>query len=38
MQQSLGPNKPQKRSRVCEMFLTHLTKFELVELAKYVQG
>jgi len=37
MQQSLGPNKPQKRSRVCEMFHAHLQKFQLVELAKFVQ-
>lgn len=38
MQQSLGPNKPQKRSRVCEMFHVHLQKFQLVELAKFVQS
>ncbi|KAH8397186.1 hypothetical protein KR215_010290 [Drosophila sulfurigaster] len=38
IQQSLGPNKPQKRSRVCEMFLAHLVKFQLQELAKYVQS
>ncbi|KAM8711354.1 hypothetical protein ACLKA7_000488 [Drosophila subpalustris] len=38
MQQSLGPNKPQKRSRVCEMFHAHLEKFQLQELAKYVHS
>ncbi|EDW02415.1 GH21979 [Drosophila grimshawi] len=38
MQQSLGPKNPQKRSRVCEMFHTHLQKFQLHDLAKYVQN
>ncbi|KAH8369839.1 hypothetical protein KR093_001095 [Drosophila rubida] len=37
MLESLGPNKPQKRTRVCEMFLTHLVKFQLLELGKYMQ-
>lgn len=38
IEQSLGPNRPPKRSRVLEMFHTHLEKFQLTELAKYVQG
>ncbi|EDW58880.1 inhibitor of Bruton tyrosine kinase [Drosophila virilis] len=38
MQQSLGPKSPAQRSRVCEMFHTHLEKFQLHELAKYVQS
>lgn len=38
IEQSLGPNRPPKRSRVLEMFHTHLEKFQLPELAKYVQG
>ncbi|KAH8411036.1 hypothetical protein KR222_009926 [Zaprionus bogoriensis] len=37
MQQSLGPEQPQQRSRVCELFLAHLQKFQLYELAKFVQ-
>ncbi|KAH8253689.1 hypothetical protein KR032_006546 [Drosophila birchii] len=38
IQQSLGPANPQERRRTCEMFLPHLEKFQLVELAKYVQS
>nr|XP_016929755.1 inhibitor of Bruton tyrosine kinase [Drosophila suzukii] len=38
IQQSLGPANPQHRTRTCEMFLPHLEKFQLVELAKYVQS
>ncbi|ALC41431.1 CG8060 [Drosophila busckii] len=38
MQQSLGPQHPQQRIEVCQMLLTHLEKFGLEELAKYVQS
>jgi len=38
IQQSLGPANPQNRTRTCEMFLPHLEKFQLVELAKYMQS
>ncbi|XP_017866421.1 PREDICTED: inhibitor of Bruton tyrosine kinase isoform X1 [Drosophila arizonae] len=38
MQQSLGPSKPAQRNRVCEMFHAHLEKFQLHELAKYVNN
>ncbi|KAH8400712.1 hypothetical protein KR009_000515 [Drosophila setifemur] len=38
IQQSFYPTIPQNRTRTCEMFLPHLEKFQLVELAKYVQS
>ncbi|KAH8233465.1 hypothetical protein KR026_008461 [Drosophila bipectinata] len=38
IQQSLGPANPQNRSRTCQMFLPHLEKFQLLELAKFVKS